>query len=99
MPKYKPTPEQRTLLEALRAEQMKEKSSKEFAEKFLPFGRAKWDTIMNTLDESREACYFDMVADREIQFAELEEILERIKLRRAVSACDDTSIKLKKLST
>jgi hypothetical protein len=99
MAKYKPTTEQRALLEALRAEQMKEKSVKEFTKKFLPFGDAKWGTIMKALDESSESSYFDMISDRERQFEELEELLERIKLRRAISACDDDSLKLNRLST
>ena len=91
MAKYKLTPEQRKLLEDLQAEQMKEKSIVAFVKKFLPFGRAKWDTIMNALDDSAASSYFDMVADREKQFAELEQILDRILNRRAAAMRLDDS--------
>lgn len=50
---WQPNDEQRAVLEALQAECAKEKTTVDFARKFLPFGRSLFDQMMDALDPKR----------------------------------------------
>jgi len=84
--KWKPSPEQHALLSALLEESKKEKSTADFARKFLPFGRSLFDQIMDALDAGRPESYLDKVSEerRRSLFDELEQILSEIPRKRAL---------------
>lgn len=86
--KWQPNEEQRAILNALLEESKKEKTTVDFAKKFLPFGRSLFDQIMDVLDpraeKDRPESYFDKVTPerRAALMAELESILEEIPGKR-----------------
>jgi len=93
--KWAPNGEQREILLALQEESKKEKTVVEFARKFLPFGRSKFDQIMDVFDANRPESYFDKVsADvREELMIDLKNILDEIPLKRnQFSLVDESEI-------
>ncbi|MDE2098206.1 MAG: AAA family ATPase [Patescibacteria group bacterium] len=81
-------------MEGLRAECEKEKTIEAFARQFLPFGSSQFSQIMAALDDNRDSCYFDNIADRNGKMDELAELLTRIQLLRASSSIADPDTKL-----
>jgi hypothetical protein len=92
--KWQPDAEQREILLALLEESKREKTVVDFARKFLPFGRSKFDQIMDVFDDNLKQSYFDKVSEtvRAELIDELQNILEDIPLKRLqlsrVTECD-----------
>ena len=82
--KWAPTEAQKEILLALEEHAKKEETVVEFARKYLPFGRSKFDQIMDVFDAKRPESYFDKVspAVRDELMDELKNILEEIPLKR-----------------
>jgi len=92
---WQPNDEQRAVLEALQAECAKEKTTVDFARKFLPFGRSLFDQMMDALDPKRVNAqgerlpsYWDKISPETVavKFEELEAILEEIPRKRIQAA-------------
>jgi hypothetical protein len=97
--KWKPNEAQKEVLMGLLQESDKEKTIVDFAKKFLPFGRSKFDQIMDVFDAARPQSYFDKVSD-EVKVELIEElatILERIPMKR-LQLARVTEIKIHKTS-
>ena len=93
-PVWKPNDEQRATLEALQAECAKEKTTVDFARKFLPFGRSLFDQMMDVMDVTRVKdgerlpSYWDKISPETVaaKLEELEAILEEIPRKRILAA-------------
>jgi hypothetical protein len=84
--KYQLTPADRSIIEGLKAEEIKEGGAAEFVRAYLPFSASKWSKILNSIDPEAKASYFDdLTTDsaRRVMLDELAGILENIPRLRA----------------
>jgi hypothetical protein len=96
--KWKPTGEQREIIEGLIGQASKEQSHELFVKRFLPFGAGQWSAIIAAVDDSRAESYFDRITDRDGKMEELKELLVRIQLQRASDGREDSDAKVIPLS-
>ncbi|MDB6111294.1 MAG: hypothetical protein JWR69_3044 [Pedosphaera sp.] len=86
--KWTPDPEQRELLQSLKAEQDKFPSAAKFVAAHLPFGEAKWSRIISVLEPANKESYFDMVEEPDGVIEQLTLILRELRTEQVREKVD-----------